>query len=854
MRKIIFILFCVFTYSLMHAQNKIKLYEYWFDNDFSSKVSTNITPVENYNLSSVIPTAGLTGGLHVFNVRFKDDSSRYSQVSSSFFYKQYQGVGPAQNDITQYEYWIDNEYAAKTDVSITAAQSFNLNENIATSSTVPGLHVFNIRFRDSGGKWSQVLSQFFYKSLPGNSSQNDIVEYEYWYDNDHLSKINTAVLPQQNYNLVSNLASTSLPVGLHVVNIRFKDVTGKWSQVMSQFFNKTQSSQSAQKLLTTYQYWYDDDFANHVTQTISPVSNYHLMNSFSTGSLPTGLHTFNVRFKDTNNLWSQILTNFIYKAELATAAINSIVAYRYWVDNDFAAATFVQLPAATSNLNLNTAINMLNVPKGARTFNIQFKDTINKWSVVQSDSFFRIPKPVASFTAGTTSFCDSGSVSFINTSFDTDTYLWDFGDGTSVSQTANPSHTYTLPGTYTVSLVGTDTLMNLQDDTIQAGFIVVGTLPMVHATATDDTLCSGQSIVLSGTGNATSYSWSNGAIDQQVFVPLSSSMYTVTGTNGICSRSDSILITVHALPAVMVGTVLPNDTLCDGESLLLAGSGTATGYTWSGPQVITNNTAFSASASGMYTVTGVDANLCSNTSTVAITVHPIPTFSLGADTSICVGTQLTLSQPFTGANVIWNNSAVDDTIQVSSASNYWCQVTLNGCSYTDSILVGNDSLPVADFGLAISNNIITLTDSSKFGQNIKWYFGDGDSSSQSSPTHSYIGNGSYTLTMIVSNACGSDTMTVNIKVITGLHDMDAHYPVIYPNPANKVLLIDLKGLDEKPIMVSLVDMKGTVILNHWFADSRNHLQFDLTSIDCGIYLLRLESDGRVYVQRINVQH
>lgn len=1302
MKKIIFILFCAFAYSIGHAQNKINSYEYWFDNDFISKVTTNVTPVANYNLSSMIPTTGLPSGLHVFNVRFKDDSSKFSQVSSSFFFKQYQGGGPVQNDITHYEYWIDNDYASKTSVNVTPTQNFNLNGNIATSSTVPGLHVFNIRFRDSGGKWSQVLSQFFYKSIPTNSTQNDIVEYEFWYDNDYLSKINTSISPQQNFNLVSNLTTASLPVGLHVMNIRFKDVTGKWSQVLSQFFNKTQSSLSTQKLLTTYQYWYDNDFANNVTQSISPVSNYQLISSIPSGTLPTGLHTFNIRFKDTNNLWSQVLTNFIYKTEPIPSVSNLIVAYRYWTDNDFASATYVQLPSPVANFNLNTTINMLNVPKGARIFNIQFKDTINKWSVVQSDSFFRTPKPLASFTAGTTAFCDSGTVSFANNSFDTDTYLWDFGDGFT-STDSTPIHTYTAPGTYTVSLIGIDTLMYLQDDTIQSAFITVNVLPTVNATATDDTLCTGQSTTFIATGNASTYSWSNGIINNQPYTPTNSMMYTLTGSNGICSNMDSVyitvnplptvtvasvlptnvvcngtsvtasgggatsyswngpqsiinatpftasqsgtyivtgtdanlcsntasfalnvlalpnvtvgsilpndsvcngtavtmngggavvyswngpqvvtngtafnatlsgqytvigtdvngcsnststLLTVHALPVVSIGsvtpndtvcsntlvtingagasnyswngpqnivnatpftalntgtytvsgtdnntctntatifmkintlpsvvvslvnpndtvcngtiltiaatgatnyswtgpqtitnnipfistttglytvvgtdanlctntatklitvnplpnvivasilpndsvcnstsvtmagagatsyswngpqavtnatpfnaintgiytltgidangcsnstsalltvhdlpsvsigtlqpndtvcngtqvfiaatgfgavsfnysgpqpisnatpfvattsgtytitassiysctssmtqhvevnplpivtvsTINPNDTVCDGTSLTLTGAG-ASSYSWNGPQPISNNTAFVATNSGIYTVTGTDGNLCSNTSSVTITVNPIPIFSLGIDTSICQGTTITLSQPYPTATSLWSDNSTADTLNVNLAGTYSCNISLNGCDYADTIQVGIDSLPVAYFGYFISNSEIDLTDSSKFGTSYKWYFGDGDSSSLANPTHIYSTNGNYTITQIVYNTCASDTFTSNIRIVTSIAEQQMNDLLIYPNPTNNQLFIDLQDQDRSLVSIYLLDLKGALVLKENHSNASKIHKLDVSNLSAGTYLLRIVAGNHTFVQRVSV--
>lgn len=1077
MKKIILIILSVVAYNHAMTQNKIKSYEYWFDNDFGSKVTTNITPVVSFNLSGNISTTGLPGGLHVFNVRFKDDSSKYSQVTSSFFFKQFQGGGAVQTDIVGYEYWFDNNYAAKVAANIVASPNFNLSGNIATPAVVPGLHVMHIRFKDSGGKWSQVLSSFFYKGDQGGAAQNDIVRYEYWYDNDYINKITTSVAPQQQYNLMNNLSTNTLPVGLHVVNVRFKDVSGKWSQVLSQFFSKTQSSQANQKVITAYQYWFDNNFGNNFTQSISPVVDYHLVSSVPTGNMPEGLHTFNVRFKDTNNLWSQVVSQFIYKSHPIPGVSNLIVGYRYWADDNIAAATYVQLANPIIDLHLNTTINMLNVPKGARIFNIQFRDTANRWSVVQADSFFRTPKPLASFYANNTAFCDSGTVAFANNSFDTDLYLWDFGDGFT-STDSTPVHFYASPGTYTVSLLGTDTLMNMQDDTVQLGLVTINTLPSVNATATDDTLCFGQNTQLIAVGNANTYTWSNGVINNQPFAPLVSTMYTLTGSNGICSNTDSIFITVHPLPLVTVATVNPNDTVCNGSSVTLAGGGAAsyawngpqmitnniafsattsgiytvvgtdanlctntasilmtvnalpnvsiasilpndsicsgtsvtmsgsgaqyylwngpqvvlnatpfaalttgiytltgtdangctktssalltvhalpnvtignvtpndtvcsgtqltlagagaatylwtgpqvitnatpftalnsgiytvtgsnanactnsatqnitvhalpvvtvstvnpndtvcegsllilagggaTSYSWTGPQVITNNVAFAANTGGIYTVTGTDGNLCSNTSSVAITVHAIPVFSLGADTSICEGTQLTLNQPIAGANVLWNDNSTADTLIVNLLGDYWCSVTKNGCNFKDTISVGIDSLPVANFSYTVVNGLFTTIDSSKFATAYHWDFGDGSTSTLASPIHTYTVSDTYTLTLVVSNNCGSDTLirVIEVNLVNGIEEPQISSLLIYPNPASSQLFIDLKEYNGKNISFYLLDLKGDLIIRENNYQVNNIVKLDVSSLSAGTYLLRIVIEDKVFVHRISI--
>lgn len=848
MKTIRFIILFMLGVLQAGAQPKIKSYEYWFDHDVMSKVVISITPVSIFQLNAVIPTTGLPGGLHVFNVRFEDDSSAYSQVASSFFFKQYQGGGGAQNDMVAYEYWFDNNYASKVSNTIPASPFFQFNASVATAGVVPGLHVMNIRFRDSGGKWSQVASHFFYKGDQGGTAQNNLVECEYWYDQDIAGKVSIAISPQQQFNLLSNLATASLPVGLHVFNVRFKDESGKWSQVLSQFFTKMQSSQSTQKVITQYQYWFDEDAANSITQSVSPVTDYHFVSSVSTGNLPEGLHTYHVRFKDTNQLWSQVLTQFIYKLHPISPVNNVIVGYRYWTDHDFAAATYVQLSNPMADFHLNSLINMLNIPKGARVFNIQFRDTANRWSVVQTDSFFRTPLPNASFHAATTSFCDSGTVVFSNNSFDLDVFQWYFGDGLGSSDAA-PVHTYTTPGSYAVQLIGTDTLMNLQDDTIQVGYITVHALPVVTATASTDTLCFGEATQLTGTGNATSYTWSNGVLNNQPFTPLASTMYTVTGSDGFCSSMDSILITVHALPVVTVAPVSPNDTVCDGAVMTLSGGGANT-YAWNGPQTVLNATPFTATTSGVYTVTGTDGNLCSNTSSVAITVHAIPVFSLGVDTGICQGTVLTLSQPYNGASCVWSNSSTADTLNVNAPGSYACQVTLNGCSYADTIQVSLDSLPVARFGYALSNSTITITDSSKFATTLKYYFGDGDSSSLANPVHTYSTNGNYTVKQIVYNDCGTDTLTRNLAITTGLNDQTSQAVLIYPVPARNHLYIDLTAFDRTSVSVHLVDLKGNTVMKAVYTDAVKVIQLDVHALSTGTYLLRLQVEGQTYIQRI----
>jgi len=71
-----------------------------------------------------------------------------------------------------------------------------------------------------------------------------------------------------------------------------------------------------------------------------------------------------------------------------------------------------------------------------------------------SDTIFAkvYPQPLAQFRAGFNESCNSLEVSFSDISTDVVSWIWDFGDGSSVVNVQHPTHVYSQPGTYTVTL------------------------------------------------------------------------------------------------------------------------------------------------------------------------------------------------------------------------------------------------------------------------------------------------------------------------------------------------------------------------------------------------------------------
>lgn len=71
-------------------------------------------------------------------------------------------------------------------------------------------------------------------------------------------------------------------------------------------------------------------------------------------------------------------------------------------------------------------------------------------------------QPLASFTISNNNITVGDTVSFVNTSTDANSYIWNFGDG-SKSTDANPTHVYTQQGSYIVSLTASDKANTKQD-------------------------------------------------------------------------------------------------------------------------------------------------------------------------------------------------------------------------------------------------------------------------------------------------------------------------------------------------------------------------------------------------------
>jgi len=197
--------------------------------------------------------------------------------------------------------------------------------------------------------------------------------------------------------------------------------------------------------------------------------------------------------------------------------------------------------------------------------------------------------------------------------------------------------------------------------------------------------CDGDSTVLSLSGQNT-YSWSNGPSSDQITVFTSGSYFAeITDSNGCENYTDTVTITVNALPLDSV-IFTGNTEFCDGDSVVITALPNAQ-YSWSTGSTSNQVVIYSSSnVSGLVT----DLNGCSRQlDTVSVTVNPLPNDSIyvSGSTIFCQGDSVIITSVDLTADHLWSTSDTTSSVIVTVSGSYHVSLTTDkGCmSLSDTI-------------------------------------------------------------------------------------------------------------------------------------------------------------------------
>lgn len=352
-------------------------YDYWFDNNFNSRIVKTITSTSNLFLIRALNMGSLNPGLHSFSIRLKPDGKHWSSTISSLFYKL---DAPFPAGPSQYEYWFDQNYAGKTNLTITATTNLLLLDSLSTTLLSSGLHTFNIRFKPDGRNWSSSVSNLFYKI--DNAHPAGGPHFEYWFDNSYSARVVDSITNTENLMILDSVATTGLADGLHTFNLRSKPDGKHWSSTTSDLFYKVSNTDGD---IIKYQYWFDTNFQDTVTVSVPATENLQLIAQIDSMEISNGLHSFHIRHMQSKGLWSSVTSDLFYKND-PDIPNNRIVKFVYWYDHQWQNAQTLYLPGLPND-SLTVYLNAEDLAAGDHAISMYFGDVGDKRSSIIIDTF-----------------------------------------------------------------------------------------------------------------------------------------------------------------------------------------------------------------------------------------------------------------------------------------------------------------------------------------------------------------------------------------------------------------------------------------------------------------------------------
>ena len=210
--------------------------------------------------------------------------------------------------------------------------------------------------------------------------------------------------------------------------------------------------------------------------------------------------------------------------------------------------------------------------------------------------------------------------------------------------------------------------------------------------------------------------------------------------------------------------------ICQGNTISLDAGYVGASYLWNTGETTQTIT---VSTSGNYSVVVSDANGCSGTDDINITVHLNPIVDLGADQEECNGNNIMFDAGHPGSTYLWSTGETLQGILVTTSGNYSVVMTdANGCSAADDANATIHPNPIVNLGAdqeTCAGGAITF-DAGNVGSTYLWNTGE------TTQTISVSTSGNYSVTITDANGCSAT---------------DDANATIHPNP-----VVDL-GIDQE---------------------------------------------------------
>lgn len=316
-------------------------------------------------------------------------------------------------------------------------------------------------------------------------------------------------------------------------------------------------------------------------------------------------------------------------------------------------------------------------------------------------------------------------------------------------------------------------------------------------------------------------------------------VYSVSNAAG-CVSSDSIIVTVNALPTINLPILVP---VCEVQPFVLLPAATPAGGSWSGPGV-SNDTLYPPIAgSGLitltYTTAAAAATGCVNSATATINITAQPVLSFAAVDPICVrGSTLLLNQASVGGGN-YSGPGVNFGVfnpAIAGVGTHTIQFTGNsgGCSVAGSFTVEVFSPAAAEVETVGNDSLRSRNTADSY----EWFLNGQPLVNETGRGIRPQQSGNYSL-QLRDNNCPSIRSSDFAYFMTSVADVTSGELRLYPNPSSGQFWFERSTSNGFAYELLLTDLQGRLIQT--WSSSEQKLELQLADMPAGVYLLRYHS-------------
>jgi len=201
-------------------------------------------------------------------------------------------------------------------------------------------------------------------------------------------------------------------------------------------------------------------------------------------------------------------------------------------------------------------------------------------------------------------------------------------------------------------------------------------------------------------------------------------------------------------------------------------------------------------------------------------------------------------------------SITESTYIPDPASKYYCFYDWEVRSYTckspmKEIKAILKQPAVSDFQITLGDPDISIENLTENAKHFYWDFGDGNTSEEQHPQHTYEENGEYDIRLISENFCGKDTIVQTIEIKTvGTDELGGSDWDLFPNPTKGVVILKRRANTNKPATIFIRDVSGRITGEFDLPKNKQETRIDFSDFKKGVYILEIKTEEQTYVMKI----